>query len=219
MEVFGVAQPQCFTNPRTPRGDELVMEAHKAARAVIREVCPHVKVGLTLSLHDIQSLPGGEEPAQKDWDDEFTHYLPVIAEDDFLGVQNYTRSRYDANGSMPAPEGAELTQMNYEFYPQALEYVLRRVAKEFHGDLIVTENGIATADDTRRVAFIETALAGVQNCIADDLPIKGYFHWSLMDNFEWQKGFSMQFGLIAVDRATQKRTPKPSLAYLGSYRG
>ena len=109
MEVFGVAQPQCFTNPRTPRGDELVMEAHKAARAVIREVCPHVKVGLTLSLHDIQVRPDGEDPAQKDWDDEFTHYLSAIADDDFLGVQNYARSRYDANGSMPAPEGAELT--------------------------------------------------------------------------------------------------------------
>ena len=219
MEVFGVAQPQCFTNPRTPRGDELVMEAHKAARAVIREVCPHVKVGLTLSLHDIQALPGGEKPAQKDWDDEFSHYLAAIAEDDFLGVQNYTRSRYDANGSTPAPEGAELTQMNYEFYPQALENVIRRVAKEFHGDLIVTENGIATADDTRRVAFIEAALAGVQNCITDGLPVKGYFYWSMIDNFEWQKGYAMQFGLIAVDRATQKRTPKPSLAYLGSYRG
>ena len=215
MKVFGVADPQTFTSPRTPHGDELIMEAHKAARAVIREICPQVKVGLTLSLHDIQALPGGEELAQKDWDDEFTHYLPVIADDDFLGVQNYTRSRYDANGSMPAPEGAELTQMNYEFYPQALENVLRRVAPAFHGDLIVTENGIATVDDARRVAFIQAALSGVQNCIADGLPVKGYIYWSLMDNFEWQKGFSMQFGLIAVDRSTQIRFPKPSLAYLG----
>ena len=120
---------------------------------------------------------------------------------------------------MTAPDGAELTQMDYEYYPQGLEHVLRRVAQDYHGDLIVTENGIATADDARRVAFIETALAGVQNCITDGLPIKGYLHWSLLDNFEWQKGFSMQFGLIAVDRATQNRTPKPSLAYLGSYRG
>ena len=201
MQVFGVTKAECFTSPRTAHGDELVMEAHKAARAVIREVCPHIKLGLTLSLHDIQALEGGEGPAQKDWDDEFTHYLPLIEGDDFLGVQNYTRSRYDANGSMPAPDGAELTQMNYEFYPQALEHVLRTVAQSFHGDLIVTENGIATADDTRRVAFIEQALTGVQNCLADGLPIKGYFYWSLMDNFEWQKGFAMQFGLIAVDRA------------------
>ena len=219
MKVFGVAKAECFTSPRTAHGDELVMEAHKAARAVIREVCPHIKLGLTLSLHDIQALEGGEGPAQKDWDDEFTHYLPLIEGDDFLGVQNYTRSRYDANGSMPAPDGAELTQMNYEFYPQALEHVLRTVAQSFHGDLIVTENGIATADDTRRVAFIEQALTGVQNCLADGLPIKGYFYWSLMDNFEWQKGFAMQFGLIAVDRANnQTRFPKPSLGSLGSWR-
>ena len=220
MQVFGVAKAECFTSPRTAHGDELVMEAHKAARAVIREVCPHIKLGLTLSLHDIQALEGGEGPAQKDWDDEFTHYLPLIEGDDFLGVQNYTRSRYDTNGSMSAPDGAELTQMNYEFYPQALEHVLRTVAQSFHGDLIVTENGIATADDTRRVAFIEQALTGVQNCLADGLPIKGYFYWSLMDNFEWQKGFAMQFGLIAVDRANnQTRSPKPSLGYLGSWRG
>lgn len=219
MQVFGVAKAECFTSPRTAHGDELVMEAHKAARAVIREVCPHIKLGLTLSLHDIQALEGGEGPAQKDWDDEFTHYLPLIEGDDFLGVQNYTRSRYDTNGSMSAPDGAELTQMNYEFYPQALEHVLRTVAKSFHGDLIVTENGVATADDTRRVAFIEQALTGVQNCLADGLPIKGYFYWSLMDNFEWQKGFAMQFGLIAVDRANnQTRSPKPSLGYLGSWR-
>ena len=214
-EVYGVADPQTFTSPRTPHGDYLITEAHKAARAVIRELCPHIKVGLTLSLHDIQALPGGENLAQKTWDDDFTHYLPVIADDDFLGVQNYTRARYDANGEISAPEGAELTQMDYEFYPQALEKVLRRVAEVFHGDLIVTENGIATADDTRRVAFIQTAVSGVKNCIADGLPVKGYIHWSLMDNFEWQKGFSMQFGLIAVDRSTQMRFPKPSLAYLG----
>ena len=67
-----------------------------------------------------------------------------------------------------------------------------------------------------RVAYIEKALNGVQACIADGLPVKGYMHWSLMDNFEWQKGYSMTFGLIAVDRQHgQKRTPKPSLGYLG----
>lgn len=220
MQVFGVSKAECFTSPRTPHGDALVMEAHKAARAVIRAVCPAIKVGLTLSLHDIQALPGGEAAAEKDWDDELTHYLPALEGDDFLGVQNYTRSRYDASGSMPAPEGAELTQMNYEFYPEGLEHVIRRVARQFHGDLIVTENGIAAADDTRRVAFIERALAGVQRCIADGLPVKGYFYWSLLDNFEWQKGYAMQFGLVAVDRANgQKRAPKPSLARLGAYAG
>lgn len=217
MEVFGIAKTECFTSPRTAHGDEIVMEAHKAARAVIREVAPHVRLGLTLSLHDIQAQPGGEENAEKEWAEEFTHYLPAIEGDDFLGVQNYTRTRIGAEGSLPTPEGAELTQMDYEFYPQALENVIRRVARDFKGDLLVTENGIATDDDSRRAAFIETALSGVKTCIDDGIPVKGYMYWSLLDNFEWQKGYSMTFGLIAVDRSTQQRSPKPSLALLGQY--
>ncbi len=157
------------------------------------------------------------ERAKKEWDEEFMHYLPYIKDDDFLGVQNYTRSLIGADGQLPNPDGAELTQMNYEFYPEALEHVLRKVAKDFHGDLYVTENGIATADDTRRVAFIDTALKGIVSCINDGLPVKSYFHWSLLDNFEWQKGYSMTFGLIAVDRSTQTRHPKESLSFLGHW--
>ena len=138
--------------------------------------------------------------------------------DSYLGVQNYTRSLLGPDGLLPVPDGSEVTQAGYEYYPEGLEHVVRKVAADYSGDIYITENGIATADDTRRVAFIEQALAGVQRCVADGLPVKGYFHWSLMDNFEWQKGYAMQFGLIAVDRAHgQTRTPKPSLAYLGSY--
>ena len=219
MELFGVPKTECFTSPRTPHGDEIVMEAHKAARAVIRELAPHIQVGLTLSLHDIQALPGGEEKAAKEWEEEFLHYLPAIEDDDFLGVQNYTRTRMDASGSLPVPEGAEVTQMDYEFYPEALANVIRRVAADFKKDLLVTENGIATSDDTRRVAFIQTALSGVKSCLEEGLPVKGYFYWSLLDNFEWQKGYSMTFGLVAVDRSTQTRYPKESLRYLGRFHG
>ncbi len=218
MAVFATPKLECFCNPRSEHGDELIMQAHRAAMAVIREVAPHVQAGLSLSLHDIQAAPGGEIKAEEEWAAEFTHYLPYIQGDDFLGVQNYTRSVIGENGQLPNPEGAELTQMDYEFYPQALENVIRRIAKDWHGDIYVTENGIGTADDTRRVAFIETATQGVADCIADGIPVKGYFYWSLMDNFEWQKGYSMTFGLIAVDRTTQTRTPKESLHFLGSCR-
>ena len=65
--------------------------------------------------------------------------------------------------------------------------------------------------------FIRRALSGVENCINDGIPVKGYCYWSLMDNFEWQKGFGITFGLIAVDRSTQERTPKESLSYLGNF--
>ena len=78
-------------------------------------------------------------------------YLPYLQGDDFLGVQNYTRTQYGPQGQLPAPQGAELTQMDYEFYPEALEHVLRRVREAFPGALIVTENGVATGDDGRRI--------------------------------------------------------------------
>ena len=216
-QAFGTPQPKVFVSSRTVEGDILVMRAHQAAKAAIKAICPNIQVGLTLSLHDLQALPGGEAFAETAWQEEFLHYLPYLQGDDFLGVQNYTRTQYGPQGQLPAPQGAELTQMDYEFYPEALEHVLRRVHEAFPGTLIVTENGVATADDSRRVEFIRRALSGVQSCLDDGLPIRGYFYLSLMDNFEWQKGYSMTFGLIAVDRATQQRQPKPSLVFLGDF--
>ena len=218
-KAFGLQDPRgihTFVSMCTPEGDILVMKAHQAAKKVIKELYPDIKVGLTLSLHDMQPATGGEDAAHKEWEEEFSHYLPYIAEDDFLGVQSYTRQCFDEKGNKYTPEGVQLTQMGYEFYPQAIANVVRAAAKEFKGDLIVTENGIATADDSRRQEYIKEATAGLQACIADGIPLKGYLHWSLMDNFEWQKGFSMQFGLIAVDRSNMKRTPKESLSLLGS---
>ena len=215
-EAFGTDDPATFVSARTPHGDEIVMQAHAVARKALRKSAPYVKVGWTLSLHDVQAVPGGEEKAEEEWDLEFRHYLPVMADDDFLGVQNYSRTLMGPDGSLPVPAGAETTQMEYEYYPEGLAHVLRRVAKDFRGDLIVTENGIATAEDTRRCSFIRTALEGVEECTADGLPVRGYLYWSLMDNFEWQKGFSMTFGLVALDRATMERKPRGSLSFLGS---
>ena len=215
--IFGTPQPQIFVSSRTPEGDALVFRAHQAAKTAIKTLYPNIQVGITLSVHDCQALPGGESFAEAAWEEEFRHYLPYIRDDDFLGVQNYTRTLYGPQGQLPAPEGAELTQMDYEFYPEALEHVIRKVHDDFKGNLIVTENGVAISDDNRRVEFIRRALCGVENCVDDGIPVKGYCYWSLMDNFEWQKGFSMTFGLVAVDRTTLKRTPKKSLSVLGQF--
>lgn len=215
--LFGTENPATFTSPRSAESDDIVMNAHTAAVKIIRESFPSISVGLSLSLHDIQHVAGGEEAAAAEWDEEFRHYLPVIEHDDFVGVQNYTRTVFGPDGVIDPGKEATLTQMGYEDYPQALEHVIRAVGKDFHGKLFVTENGIATGDDAQRVDFIDRALAGVQACINDGLPVVGYAYWSLLDNFEWQKGFAMTFGLIAVDRSTMRRQPKSSLAHLGGY--
>lgn len=217
-KAFGTGKLHTFVSRRTPEGNRLIIRAHQAARDAMKEVCPHLKVGLSLSLHDMQAKKGGERHAAKEWDAEFRQYLRCIRGDDFLGVQNYSCRRFGPFGHVGPGRDAELTQMGYEFYPEALENVIRAVAKEYKGDLIVTENGIGTSDDSRRVAFIRRALAGVERCVADGIPVRGYCYWSLLDNFEWKRGYSMTFGLIAVDRSTQKRSPKESLAYLASFR-
>jgi beta-glucosidase len=108
-----------------------------------------------------------------------------------------------------------LTQMGYEFYPESLEHTVRFAAKETGVPVIVTENGIASEDDKRRVEYIQRALAGVKRSIDDGITVRGYIHWSLLDNFEWIFGYTSKFGLIAVDRETQKRTVKPSAILLG----
>lgn len=217
-EVFGTEKLHTFVSQRTPEGDLLIMRAHVAAREAMKAICPHLKIGLSLSLHDMQPQKGGKRHAAREWQAEFGHYLPYIQDDDFIGVQNYSRSRFGFFGQLDAPKDAEMTQMNYEFYPEALGNVIRAVHKDFRGDILVTENGIATGDDSRRMEFIRRALAGVRACMDDGIPVKGYCHWSLLDNFEWQKGFSMTFGLIGVDRTTQTRYPKQSLFYLGKCR-
>jgi len=109
-----------------------------------------------------------------------------------------------------------ITQMGYEFWPEALEATLRYAWKMTGGvPLLVTENGIATDDDAERIEYVERALSGVLACLADGIDVSGYVYWSLLDNFEWILGYRPTFGLVAVDRATQARVVKPSARWLG----
>ena len=204
-----------FLMPRSKKQEERIMRAHRAACAVIKAASPATKVGITFSLFDYQATDGGEAKAAQLWEDDFGFYLPYLKDDDFFGVQNYSRKIVDANGARePAPD-APLTQMGYEDYPASIGNVLRKVSKSFKGELIVTENGIGTDDDSRRCTFTREAFTSVMEAKKDGVPVAGYIHWSLLDNFEWQLGFSKTFGLIAVDRATQTRYPKESLKLLG----
>ncbi|HPP10744.1 MAG TPA: family 1 glycosylhydrolase [Defluviitoga tunisiensis] len=217
-EAFGVPADKVYTflSPRTKNGDLIIMKCHKRAREVIKSINSDIKVGITFSLHDIQTIPGGEEYAKVAWEEDFLHYLPYIMEDDFLGVQNYTRKIYGPKGIIQ-PENARLTDMGYEFYPEALRGVLRFVSNYWHKPIMVTENGISTSNDKDRIEFIDRAINGLKECIDEGINVIGYMYWSLLDNFEWHLGYTQKFGLIAVDRKTKKRFPKESLFHLGQY--
>jgi beta-glucosidase len=217
-EAFGIdpRNVQTFLSPRTENGELIIMKCHEKARNVIKEVNPAIKVGITFSLYDHQALPGGEPFLEKEQQEDFLNYLPFLQEDDFLGVQNYSRKIHGPDGVVRPDAKTRLTKMGYEYYPEALGNVLRFVAKHWDKPIIVTENGISTDNDEERVEFIERALTGVHQCLQEGINVIGYTYWSLLDNFEWQLGYAQTFGLIAVDRSTQTRYPKGSLAFLGN---
>ncbi|WP_077620647.1 glycoside hydrolase family 1 protein [Bacillus sinesaloumensis] len=217
-EAFGMdpRNIQTFHSPRTDNGERIIMECHEKARNVIKEVQPKIKVGITFSLYDHQALPGGEKFVEKEYYEDFLNYLPYLQEDDFLGVQNYSRKIHGPDGYVKSDENTRLTKMGYEFYPEALGNVIRFVSKHWDKPIIVTENGLSTDHDEERVEYIERALTGVHQCIEEGINVLGYMYWSLLDNFEWQLGYEQTFGLIAVERTTQTRYPKESLSFLGN---
>jgi beta-glucosidase len=187
--------------------------AHRAAVDAIREFAPGASVGLTLSMAEYEAVdPTCEQMVEAARAFTENAYLDATKGDDFLGVQVYSRTMMGPEGGAPVPAGAEVTQMGWEFRPQALEHCVRRVHDYTGGSLpmIVTENGIATEDDSRRVAFVEEALRGLHACVADGIDVRGYCYWSLLDNFEWDDGFGKTFGLASVDHETFARTLKPS---------
>jgi beta-glucosidase len=205
----------CFIFDGSDAAFDTMVAAHHAGRDAIRQVRGDLPVGATLALPDVQAGPGGEQHAARVRRRVADDWLEQFRADDFTGVQTYSRARFGPDGMLAPPPGAELNQMGEEFYPQALEATVRHAAAVAGVPVVVTENGLATADDTRRVAYYERALECVGACLRDGIDVRGYFAWSAMDNFEWMRGYEPTFGLIAVDRATQARTVKPSAVRLG----
>jgi beta-glucosidase len=192
-----------------------LIAAHRKSYDALKSVGLACPIGITLALNEFQVEDGGEALHQMADEAINAQFLRAAKGDDFVGVQTYTRVRFAKNGVLPPPDGAERTQMGYEFYPESLEATVRNAAKVSGCPVMVTENGIGTEDDTRRIEYTRRALEGVACAIADGIDVRGYIHWSLMDNYEWLEGYRPKFGLVEVDRATQARKPKPSAYWLG----
>ncbi|MHC6229411.1 glycoside hydrolase family 1 protein [Arthrobacter sp. MMS24-T111] len=200
----------------TKAGFEVKVAAHRAATKAIKARRPDLQVGWTLANSDIQALPGGEGIAGRVRRDVNERFLEASRGDDVVGIQTYGRTVYGPEGHAPAPEGVPTNQMGEEIYPQALEATIREAHRIAGIPVIVTENGLATEDDTQRVAYLKAAVDGVASCLADGIDVRGYIAWTALDNFEWIFGYGPKFGLIAVDRSSQERTPKDSARWLGN---
>jgi beta-glucosidase len=197
--------------------NDIFIDAHHKATQAIKAGPGDAPVGLTLSMTDYQAVDGGEERRDRIRRNMEDVFLEAARRDDYIGVQTYSRARVGPGGTMGPEDGVPTVQMGYEFWPDSMEATIRRAWEVTEQTpILVTENGIGTDDDDQRRTYVTQALAGVRRCLDDGIDVRGYTYWSLLDNFEWREGYRPTFGLIAVDRQTFDRTPKPSASWLGA---
>lgn len=216
----GGKEGEGMTAVRLPSPDpdiaDTLVKAHHAAENELATLLPHAKTGWTIACQSYQAAPGCEkemEDYQYPREDFFTE---AAKDDNFVGVQAYLRTIIGKNGPLPIPDGVEKTLTGWEYYPQALENAVRHTWNvTSHTPIFVTENGLATSDDNRRIDYIYDALAGLKRAMDDGIDVRGYLCWSLIDNYEWGS-FKPTFGLVGFNPETFERKPRPSLYWLGS---
>ena len=197
--------------------------AHKKAYKAIHKIIPNAKVGIANNLasfdafHHHSIREGMVQWLLDIFNNHLFYTLTGISTHDFLGVNYYFNQYISFNGDkakLPSIVNIQTTQkdvsdLGWEIYPEGIFDVLMDFS-DYHLPIYITENGLASTNDDRRVRFLLNYLKEIYHAIASGANVKGYFHWSLIDNFEWADGFDPRFGLVEVDYQTQKRTPRSS---------
>ncbi len=193
--------------------------AHKKAYKFLHSIHPGKPIGIA---NNIQSF----EPYHKhslieqlavifsDIGANHLFYILTKGTHDFLGINYYFHTRFkDGKGILPeiaeaTDESRDISDLGWEIYPEGLFDVLADLSD--HIPIYITECGIASTNDDRRNRFLITYLHEVYRAIQSGIRVKGFFYWSLIDNYEWHRGFDPRFGLIEVDHTTQERHIRPS---------
>ena len=173
-----------------------LLQAHQLAYSIIHNIQPEAQVGLSHALTPLK-VPGTDRV--------FLHLdrrsIDWAGKQDFIGV-NYYRP---FGGVINLPK----SDLGWAIYPQGLYHILNQL-RSIGLPLYVTENGIADADDDQRADYIADHLFAVWRALREGADVRGYFHWSLLDNFEWAKGFEPRFGLVEINYETMERIVRPS---------
>ncbi|MBX4191606.1 MAG: glycoside hydrolase family 1 protein [Candidatus Doudnabacteria bacterium] len=199
-----------------------MIEAHKQAYDVLHKYDSDAIVGST------QAMQIGSASPNTLANQLLSSYLNHVTNEkffdetkdqsDFLGIQYYGTTLFALDfgkhivklKAYENTEAAVRSDAGREVYPYGIYELLKQTFERYHKPIIITENGIADIQDTLRADYIKNHLYWVKKAIDEGIPVKGYIHWSLIDNFEWTSGYWPQFGLISVDRTTLKRTIRPS---------
>lgn len=192
-----------------------MIKGHHAARNAIKAVRPDLPVGFSLSIADDQAVGEGSI-RDKMRGELYGEWLEVAKGDDFVAIQNYERILWGKDGKLPAPAGTPRNFRGAEVYAPSLAGAARYAHAATGKPVLITEHGVGTEDDAVRVNLIREGLRELRKAMAEGLPVQGYIHWTLMDNYEWGAGIGHgAFGLATVDPVTFKRAPKPSAHVLG----
>ncbi len=186
-------------------------KAHKLAYVVIKKHFPSAQIGI--AKHQVyfeMARPTLINRFLKLIADRFwnRHFLNLIRDtQDFIGLNHYNRNVID-NGFNKNPNAIQ-TDFGWEYHPESLYHALVEL-RSYNKPVYITENGIADVSDDLRQKFIPEALTAVHRAIEAGIDVRGYLYWSLLDNFEWDKGYWLRFGLIHVNYRTQTRTIRKS---------
>ena len=191
---------------------------HRMAYRVLHKANPRIPIGF--AKHVVAYMPESKTKltdrlgvALYDWFFNHMFFSLIFHMQDFVGVNFYFTRMLRvhlfpfsiSDVSLDTPK----TDLGWPIYPKGLTQALLHM-KRYKKPIYITENGLADEDDTRRADFIRSHIRAIEAAQKQGCDVRGYLHWSLIDNFEWADGFTPRFGLVAVDYATQKRTPRPS---------
>lgn len=191
---------------------ENLVECHQWAYKIIKRYNSKAKIGIAQNLtwNEMRedTKPERAEKERKDMGWNWSFLDRIKDRMDFVGMNHYGRDKSGGN------ENKIVSDMGWELYPEAIHHILRKTYDRYLLPIIITENGLADAEDTRRGWFIYETLKRVHKAIEHGVPVFGYLHWSLMDNFEWAEGFRQRFGLVRIDRENNlRREIRPSALF------
>ncbi len=177
------------------RANKNLVRAHRHAFVVMKKMNPSVQIGIAQNLiYFSRPLGAFKKYFYNEW------FLNQIKNhQDFVGVNYYFSDRISATHS----------DMKWGIDPEGLYFVLKQ-AGSYQKPVFILENGIANSPDDKRAVFIRDHVAMMQKAKNEGVDVRGYFYWSLLDNFEWANGFWPRFGLVEIDYKTMKRTVRPS---------
>jgi beta-glucosidase len=197
------------------------MLAHRRAYEILKATNPKLHIGIAAQLADMQptkpkSILNKLSISLSSWGWNWWFLNRIKHHQDFIGVNYYFTQYQNWLGKIRNPK-VPVSDLGWYMEPSGIARLLTTTWQRYHTPLIITENGVADSSDKQRQWWLEQTMPALEEAITSGVDLRGYLHWSLLDNFEWAYGWWPEFGLVHVDRATVQRSIRPSAYWLADY--